>query len=186
LQRGLPLWFLGSDETTRNLNERPPAVRHRKADLHRSVKGQLEFQFTGRGLTSYAGVEVLRRFLQLCRFNRLLNSQLRPVGLPGDFRFLAMVRLVLVLVIVGGRRLGHVEFLRSDPMIERFIGLPPHADLIPEVQVDLRIERFEYRSRSFSGSFPGRGARELLESTYVPWQRDMIDLGNRVNALLGP
>jgi hypothetical protein len=45
------------------------------------------------------------------------------VGLPGDFRFLAMVRLVLVLVIVGGRRLRHVEFLRGDPIIERFTGL---------------------------------------------------------------
>ncbi len=91
--------------------------------MHRSVKGQLEFQFTGRGLTSYAGLEVLRRFLQLCRFNRLLNSQLRPVGLPGDFRFLAMIRLIVVLVIVGGRRLRHLEFLRGDPMIERFTGL---------------------------------------------------------------
>jgi hypothetical protein len=91
--------------------------------LHRSVKGQLEFQFTGRGLTSYAGLEVLRRFLQLCRLNRLLQRHLQPVGLPGDFRFLAMIRLVLALVIVGGRRLRHVEFLRGDPMIERFTGL---------------------------------------------------------------
>jgi hypothetical protein len=106
-----------------NPNERPPSVRHRKADLHRSVKGQLEFQFTGRGLTSYAGIEVLGRFLQLCRLNRLLRRHLQPVGLPGDFRFVAMIRLILVLVIVGGRRLRHVEFLRGDPMIERFTGL---------------------------------------------------------------
>jgi hypothetical protein len=34
-----------------------------------------------------------------------------------------MLRLVLALVIVGGRRLRHVEFLRGDPMIERFTGL---------------------------------------------------------------
>ena len=39
-----------------------------------------------------------------------------------------MVRLVLALVIVGGRRLRHVEFLRGDPMIERFTGLRRSAD----------------------------------------------------------
>ena len=91
--------------------------------MHRSVKGQLEFRFTGRGLTSYAGLELLRSFLQACRLNRLLRCQLTPAELPGDFRFTSMLRLILALVIVGGRRLRHVEFLRGDPVIERFTGL---------------------------------------------------------------
>ena len=91
--------------------------------MHRSVKGQLAFQFTGRGLTSYAGIELLGRFLQLCQLNRLLRRYLQPAALPGDFRSVAMIRLILVLVIVGGRRLRHLHFLCGDPIIERFTGL---------------------------------------------------------------
>ena len=97
-------------------------MRHRKADLHRSVKGQLEFRFTERGLTSYAGLEVLGRFLQVCQLNGLLRRH-HGSERRGDFRFPSMVRLVLALVIVGGRRLRHVEYLNGDPMIARFTGL---------------------------------------------------------------
>jgi hypothetical protein len=36
---------------------------------------------------------------------------------------MALVRLILALLVVGGRRLRHVEFLEGDPMVHRFTGL---------------------------------------------------------------
>lgn len=86
------------------------------------VKGDLSLEFTDSRLTSYAGIEVLRRYLRACQLNQLLRRHLDP-GLSGDFGLTAFVRLVLVLVIVGGRRLRHLEFLCGDPMILRFAGL---------------------------------------------------------------
>jgi hypothetical protein len=103
-------------------NERPPAVRYRKADLHSSVKSDLVFEFTGSRLTSYAGLELFRRYLRLSDLNLLLRRRLDG-RLCGDFGAVGLVRLILALLVVGGRRLGHVDFLRGDPMILRFAGL---------------------------------------------------------------
>ena len=122
MQKGLPPWFLELLKSTKNLNERPPAVRHRKADLHASVKGDLQFEFTESRLTSYAGIELFRRYLRRSALNRRLRRHLDP-RLSGDFQAVALVRLVLALLVVGGRRLRHVEFLQGDPMIHRFTGL---------------------------------------------------------------
>jgi hypothetical protein len=97
-------------------------VRHRKADLHASVKRDLRFEFTETRLTSYAGLELFRSYLGRSRLNALLRSHLDP-QLSRDFRAVALVRLVVALLIVGGRRLRHLEFLRGDPMIHRFAGL---------------------------------------------------------------
>ena len=98
-------------------------MRHRRADLQRSVKADLPLEFTATGLTSYAGLEVLRSYLGATRFNPRLRRHLGGLGLTGDFGFVPLVRLLLALVIVGGRRLRHVEFLQGDPMIARFAGL---------------------------------------------------------------
>ena len=109
-------------KTTKNLNERPPAVRHRKADLHVSVKSDLRFEFTESRLTSYAGLELFRRYLRRSALNAVLRRLLDP-RLSGDFQAVALVRLVLALLVVGGRRLRHLEFLQGDPLIHRFTGL---------------------------------------------------------------
>ena len=49
-------------------NERAFPMRLRKADLRGRVKGNLEFRFENRGLTSYAGLEFVRRYLAVVRF----------------------------------------------------------------------------------------------------------------------
>lgn len=114
--------FWRLSKSSKNLNERPPAVRHRKADLRASVKSDLPFEFTEDRLTSYAGLELFRRYLRRSRLNGLLRRHLDP-GLSGDFGGAALVRLVLALLVVGGRRLRHLEFLQGDPIIHRFTGL---------------------------------------------------------------
>jgi hypothetical protein len=96
-------------------------MRRRKADLSRRVNRELRVEFTESGLTSYAGLELLIRYLRRIDFNGLIRQHL--TGLAGDFGVTAMVRVVLGLLIVGGRRLQHVSHLVGDPLLHRFCGL---------------------------------------------------------------
>lgn len=98
-------------------------MRRRKADLAGRVNGELEVEFTGSGLTSYAGLELLIRHFRSVQLNASIRRHLCNVGLSSDFGPVAMVRLIVGLVLVGGRRLRHVDFLRGDPMIHRFCAL---------------------------------------------------------------
>jgi len=98
-------------------------VRRRKADLSRRVNGDLAVEFTASGLTSYAGLELLLRYLRATGLNALLRQQLAGTKLRGDFGAVAMVRVVLGLLIVGGRRLRHLGYVTGDPIFHRFCGL---------------------------------------------------------------
>jgi hypothetical protein len=98
-------------------------VRQRKADLTRRVNKELSIQFTESGLTSYAGFELLLRYLRLTKFNDLIRRHLGQVSLRGDYGAVSMVRLFVGLLIAGGRRLQHVDFLRADPLFLRFSHL---------------------------------------------------------------
>jgi len=98
-------------------------MRQRKADLGRRVNGELRVEFSESGLTSYAGLELLIRYFRGIQLNGWLRRHLAPAGLAGDFGAVAMVRVLLGLLIVGGRRLQHVGYLAGDPLIQRFCGL---------------------------------------------------------------
>ena len=98
-------------------------MRRRKRDLSRRVNGDLRVEFTASGLTSFAGLELLIRYLRSLGLNALIREHFAGVGRRGDFGLVAMLRLVLGLVIVGGRRLRHVGYLVGDPLIQRFCGL---------------------------------------------------------------
>ncbi len=98
-------------------------MRRRKADLGHRVNSELRVEFSESGLTSYAGLELLIRYFRRIELNRLIRQHLAPAGLASDFAVTAMVRVILGLLIVGGRRLRHVTYLVGDPLIQRFCGL---------------------------------------------------------------
>ena len=98
-------------------------MRRRKADLSARVNGDLLVDFSGKHLTSFAGLELLLRYLRKSGFNTVIRKHLKPADLGGDFGLVAMVRLFIGLVIVGGRRLEHVVYLKGDPLFLRFLGL---------------------------------------------------------------
>ena len=109
--------------TTSTHNERPLAVRQRKTNLRARVNGDLRVEFTESGLTSYAGLELLIRYFRSIRLSDAIRRHLGSAGLASDYGIVAMVRLFLGLLIVGGRRLMHVEFVRGDALFGRFCGL---------------------------------------------------------------
>ena len=98
-------------------------MRRRKADLSRRVNGPLHLEFTAEGLTSFAGLELLSRYMQRIDFNRRLARRLSGARLPTDFGVVAMVRVLLALIILGGRRVRHIQFLEGDSLVRRFCGL---------------------------------------------------------------
>jgi hypothetical protein len=101
-------------------NERPLTVRRRKADLHARVNGDLAFEFTDTKLTSYAGVELFDRYLRQIGFNDMVRGAFGKSNLGGDFGAIAMVRVLIGLLVVGGRRLEHLKYLATDPLLCRF------------------------------------------------------------------
>jgi hypothetical protein len=98
-------------------------MRWRKADLGRRVNGNLELRFGRDGLTSYAGLELVRRYLVSLRVVALLRRELGYTMPHSDFGAARMVLLVLALIISGGRRLRHILFVAEDPVVLRLCGL---------------------------------------------------------------
>lgn len=98
-------------------------MRLRKTDLRRSVKGDLALRFEATGLTSFAGLELIRRYFRRIGLARLLRRHLGGQGLDGDYGFVGMILVVLGLLITGGRRLHHLAFHQNDTMLKRFCGL---------------------------------------------------------------
>jgi len=98
-------------------------VRRSKPDLTARVNGTLALEFGPVALTSYAGLESFGRYLQQTGFNALVRDVFVGSGVGGDFGAVAMVRVLMALLVVGGRRLRHVTFVHDDPLVQRFSGL---------------------------------------------------------------
>src|SRR5207249_6163521 len=102
-------------------NERPFPMRLRKADLRGRVNANLEFRFASPGLTSYAGLELVRRYFGGIGLVAQLRRCLEAHVPRSDFGVPSMILVVLALLISGGRRLRHLLYLegRSE---ERRVG----------------------------------------------------------------
>lgn len=98
-------------------------MRRRKAELRTRVNGQLQLRYTRPGLTSYAGLEFVRRWLQRDGWLAVLRRELTSVLPATDYGVVGMVLVVFALLLSGGRRLGHLRYLAGDPVVARFCGL---------------------------------------------------------------
>jgi DDE family transposase len=91
------------------------------ATLRRVVKGDLRVEFVRQELTSYSGLELLRRYVRQAGLVARLRAACAEVG--GDYGGARLVLLVLALFYAGARRLEHLRYLAGDPLIARFCGL---------------------------------------------------------------
>ncbi len=89
--------------------------------LHRMVKRPLHVEFVDQALTSYSGLELLRRYLRQCDLPSRLRAACAATG--GDYGGGRLALLVLALLYTGARRLEHLRYLAHDPLIARFCGL---------------------------------------------------------------
>lgn len=97
-------------------------MRLRRADLRRRINGDLSLRYEASGLTSFAGLELVGRFLRGLDFRAHLRCI--QARLPAsDFGPVPMVLLVLVMMITGARRVRHVGYVEGDPLVARICGL---------------------------------------------------------------
>ncbi len=93
------------------------------SSLRRVFNRDLRIEFGSETLTSYAGLEIVGRFLRRIEFARRVREAFASSPLGGDYGTRRLVMLVIGLLLVGGRRLGHLQYVASDPLFERFCGL---------------------------------------------------------------
>lgn len=91
--------------------------------LRRVFNRDLRIEFRPEKLTSYAGLEVLARFLRRIEFARRVREAFATHPLGGDYGTRRLMLVVIGLLIVGGRRLEHLQYVASDPIFQRFCGL---------------------------------------------------------------
>ena len=91
--------------------------------LGRMIKGKLQVEFVRHELTSYSGLELVRRYLRQLYVPSRLRAACAATG--GDYGGGRLALLILALFYVGARRLEHLRYLASDPLIARFCGLAP-------------------------------------------------------------
>jgi len=119
---GVTAGIVGFADLNKAIQERPHLVRLSRADLRRRINGDLSLRYEASGLTSFAGLELIARFLRALDF----KAHLRRIqaSLPvSDFGSVPMTLLVLVMLITGARRLRHVGYVTGDPLVERVCGL---------------------------------------------------------------
>jgi hypothetical protein len=98
-------------------------MRFRRALLSRRVNAQLEFRYITPGLTSFAGLELIRHHLSTLDLRRRLRDGIGRCLPTTDYGVVPMTLLLLSLILTGGRRLRHLRHLQFDPVVARFCGL---------------------------------------------------------------
>jgi hypothetical protein len=93
------------------------------ARLRRVVKADLPIESVPQQLTSYGGLELLRRYFRLLGLHRRIRQAFSGYGLGGDYGAGRLVLLVIALVVVGARRPEHLRYLAPDPLVARLCGL---------------------------------------------------------------
>lgn len=140
-------------------------MRLRKADLTRRINGKLAVRYRLQGLTSFAGLELVREFFCQLRLSELIRALAQRALPRSDFGSVAMILLVLALLITGGRRVRHIGYLESDPMVKRFCGITQ----LPSARTLSR----------WLGSFERRGVDALLTLNEALVGRVINDSGLR-------
>lgn len=98
-------------------------MRLRRSNLKARVNANLALRYQSKGITSFAGLELFRRYLKLIKLPGLIRDRLGPLFNGGDFSAVSMAMLLLGLITTGGRRVHHLGYMDHDPVILRFTGL---------------------------------------------------------------
>lgn len=93
------------------------------ARLQRVIKRDLSIQFGCEQLSSYGGLELVRRFFGLIGLKARIQSALAAHQLGGDYGASHLALLVIGLLVVGARRLSHLRYVANDPLFARLCGL---------------------------------------------------------------
>ena len=98
-------------------------MRLSRADFSLRCKRFLKIEFAPQDITAFGGLELVRRYLALIELGRRVRTAFARYEMGGDYRSIDMILVIVVLLLVGGRRLDHLSYVCSDPLVKRFCGL---------------------------------------------------------------
>src|SRR2546427_6935141 len=101
--------------------EEAPLMRLSVGTLQQVVKRDLPIAFVPQQLTSYGGLELVRRYVRRLELPRRLHAACAALG--GDYGGAPLALLLLALPYAGAPRLEHLQYLVGDPLVRRFAGL---------------------------------------------------------------
>jgi hypothetical protein len=152
-------------------------VRIGKRGFRARIKGDLRIEFGSERLTSFAGLELVRRFLRRVGFWRALSQAKERAQIGGDFSLGKTVLTVVGMLLVGAKRLHHLSFLQNDPLFLRFAGL---SRAPTERSLGRALRRMSFRTWPELDRLAGVVARAALDG--VDSKRWTIDLDGSVIA----
>src|SRR5262249_62177270 len=120
-QKGLLCDRKGEHANVTPLTQEAPLMRLSVASLRRVVKGDLRIEFVRQDLTSYGGLELLRRYVRQLGMNARLRTACAAVG--GDYGGARPAPPVISPFFVGGRPPGQPLHPAGGPLITSFLGL---------------------------------------------------------------
>ena len=88
-----------------------------------SSRADLPIEFVQQQLTSYGGLELVRRYFRVLGLHRRIRQAFSAYSLGGDYGAGRLVFLVITLFVVGARCLEHLRYLAHDPLVARLCGL---------------------------------------------------------------
>jgi len=97
-------------------------VRISRRSIRSRVKDQ-SITFGRDRISSHGGLEIFRLYLKAIRFGARIRDAVRGLGVDRDYGALRFVLCVIGLLLVGGRRLSHLEHLQHDVVFRRFAGV---------------------------------------------------------------
>jgi len=106
-------------------------------------KSFFKIEFASQDITAFGGLELIGRYFRLIELGRTVRSVFARYDLGGDYRAIDMMLVIVVLILVGGRRLDHLNYLCEDPLVKRFCGL---LRLPRERSVARWLKRFTHKS----------------------------------------
>ena len=118
-------------------------MRLSRADFHSSCKSFFKIEFASQDITAFGGLELIRRYFRRIELHRRVQSVFARNGIGGDYRAIDMILVIVVLMLVGGRRLDHLNYVCEDPLVKRFCGL---LRLPRERSVARWLKRFTHSS----------------------------------------
>ncbi len=95
-------------------------MRLRKRLLRARVKGHLPIAWTDEEMSAHAGLALIARFLDSAGWTQRLRSLFADREFDCDYGSFRMTLCVIGLLLVGGRRLVHLQELEADPVFRRF------------------------------------------------------------------
>jgi Transposase DDE domain group 1 len=105
------------------VTQEAPEMRLRVAGLWRTIRRELPLRFGHEQLTSYGGLELIRRYFQVIGLSARLRQALAGHQVDSDYGSAHLIVLVVGLLAVGARRLQHLRYLAHDCLFMRFCGL---------------------------------------------------------------